>query len=162
MFILPFPVSLQQQQKVTEFSLFVFFHTVFSLSIFHTLSRSCPYLHSSHMRQPPPDASSRRPDGHGHARGRAARAAAGQPVAPTSPSRCRSPVKDTRGDRRCNHDSTHRVCAKIGTPTSFLSSLAKEWVPDKRRLRRCAWCQDALPSRKADVVHLQVGDCVAD
>merc|ERR1712228_982587 len=21
---------------------------------------------------------------------------------------------DTRGDRRCNHDSTHRVCAKIG------------------------------------------------
>ena len=27
---------------------------------------------------------------------------------------------DTRGDRRCNHDSTHRVCAKIGEPdTSF-------------------------------------------
>merc|ERR1711872_155797 len=27
---------------------------------------------------------------------------------------------DTRGDRRCNHDSTHRVCAKIGIAgTSF-------------------------------------------
>ena len=27
---------------------------------------------------------------------------------------------DTRGDRRCNHDSTHRVCAKIGIEdTSF-------------------------------------------
>lgn len=27
---------------------------------------------------------------------------------------------DTRGDRRCNHDPTHRVCAKIGvTGTSF-------------------------------------------
>lgn len=27
---------------------------------------------------------------------------------------------DTRGDRRCNHDSTHRVCAKIGNKdTSF-------------------------------------------
>merc|ERR1712242_49299 len=27
---------------------------------------------------------------------------------------------DTRGDRRCDHDSTHRVCAKIGVPgTSF-------------------------------------------
>merc|ERR1711887_72138 len=27
---------------------------------------------------------------------------------------------DTRGDRRCNHDSTHRVCAKIGVEgTSF-------------------------------------------
>jgi hypothetical protein len=27
---------------------------------------------------------------------------------------------DTRGDRRCNHDSTHRVCARIGDPdTSF-------------------------------------------
>lgn len=27
---------------------------------------------------------------------------------------------DTRGDRRCNHDPTHRVCAKIGDPgTSF-------------------------------------------
>jgi len=27
---------------------------------------------------------------------------------------------DTRGDRRCNHDSTHRVCAKIGVKgTSF-------------------------------------------
>ena len=25
---------------------------------------------------------------------------------------------DTRGDRRCNHDSTHRVCAKIGDPTT--------------------------------------------
>lgn len=29
---------------------------------------------------------------------------------------------DTRGDRRCNHDSTHRVCASIGAPdTSFFS-----------------------------------------
>lgn len=27
---------------------------------------------------------------------------------------------DTRGDRRCNHDITHRVCASIGIPeTSF-------------------------------------------
>merc|ERR1711865_1269010 len=27
---------------------------------------------------------------------------------------------DTRGDRRCNHDQTHRVCALIGDPdTSF-------------------------------------------
>jgi len=27
---------------------------------------------------------------------------------------------DTRGDRRCNHDPTHRVCARIGDPdTSF-------------------------------------------
>ena len=27
---------------------------------------------------------------------------------------------DTRGDRRCNHDATHRVCAKIGDKdTSF-------------------------------------------
>ena len=27
---------------------------------------------------------------------------------------------DTRGDKRCNHDSTHRVCAKIGVEgTSF-------------------------------------------
>ena len=27
---------------------------------------------------------------------------------------------DTRGDRKCNHDFTHRVCAKIGLPnTSF-------------------------------------------
>merc|ERR1719197_597145 len=27
---------------------------------------------------------------------------------------------DTRGDQRCNHDATHRVCAKIGDPdTSF-------------------------------------------
>lgn len=27
---------------------------------------------------------------------------------------------DTRGDRRCNHDQTHRVCAEIGDPhTSF-------------------------------------------
>ena len=27
---------------------------------------------------------------------------------------------DTRGDRRCNHDPTHRVCAEIGDPdTSF-------------------------------------------
>jgi len=27
---------------------------------------------------------------------------------------------DTRGDRRCNHDPTHRVCAKIGVPdTTF-------------------------------------------
>ncbi|XP_067057826.1 uncharacterized protein [Acropora muricata] len=27
---------------------------------------------------------------------------------------------DTRGDKRCNHDPTHRVCAKIGDPsTSF-------------------------------------------
>merc|ERR1712023_588649 len=27
---------------------------------------------------------------------------------------------DTRGDGRCNHDITHRVCAKIGEPdTSF-------------------------------------------
>mmetsp|Transcript_59627 Transcript_59627/g.94361 ORF Transcript_59627/g.94361 Transcript_59627/m.94361 type:complete len:165 (-) Transcript_59627:89-583(-) len=27
---------------------------------------------------------------------------------------------DTRGDRRCNHDPTHRVCARIGVPdTSF-------------------------------------------
>ena len=25
---------------------------------------------------------------------------------------------DTRGDRRCNHDVTHRVCAKIGMPTT--------------------------------------------
>jgi len=25
---------------------------------------------------------------------------------------------DTRGDRRCNHDPTHRVCAKIGVPGS--------------------------------------------
>jgi len=29
---------------------------------------------------------------------------------------------DTRGDRRCNHDPTHRVCAKIGlNGTSFWS-----------------------------------------
>lgn len=29
---------------------------------------------------------------------------------------------DTRGDRRCNHDPTHRVCAEIGDPdTSFWS-----------------------------------------
>ena len=29
---------------------------------------------------------------------------------------------DTRGDRKCNHDITHRVCAKIGVPdTSFWS-----------------------------------------
>ena len=27
---------------------------------------------------------------------------------------------DTRGDRKCNHDATHRVCAEIGDPkTSF-------------------------------------------
>merc|ERR1711865_1294730 len=25
---------------------------------------------------------------------------------------------DTRGDKRCNHDSTHRVCAKIGLEDS--------------------------------------------
>eukprot|EP01047_Picozoa_sp_COSAG01_P055974 COSAG01_NODE_6291_length_3751_cov_1.987678_4_plen_172_part_00 len=25
---------------------------------------------------------------------------------------------DTRGDRRCAHDQTHRVCARIGTPTT--------------------------------------------
>lgn len=37
---------------------------------------------------------------------------------------------DTRGDRRCNHDSTHRVCASIGIPeTSF-------WIFTGQR----SWC----------------------
>lgn len=37
---------------------------------------------------------------------------------------------DTRGDRRCNHDETHRVCAKIGVPnTSF-------W----RFTQQSSWC----------------------
>ena len=36
---------------------------------------------------------------------------------------------DTRGDRRCNHDSTHRVCAKIGeADTSFwMFTGQKSW-----------------------------------
>mgnify|MGYP003962009875 CR=1 FL=1 len=34
---------------------------------------------------------------------------------------------DTRGDRRCNHDSTHRVCAKIGNPdTSFFKFTGQQ------------------------------------
>jgi hypothetical protein len=33
---------------------------------------------------------------------------------------------DTRGDRRCNHDDTHRVCAEIGLPdTSFWTSTGQ-------------------------------------
>ena len=36
---------------------------------------------------------------------------------------------DTRGDRRCNHDFTHRVCAKIGLPTtSFWSFTGQESI----------------------------------
>ena len=43
---------------------------------------------------------------------------AGAVETPQAPqSKC---LGDTRGDSRCNHDPTHRVCAKIGDPdTSF-------------------------------------------
>ena len=27
---------------------------------------------------------------------------------------------DTRGDKRCNHDPTHRVCAKVSTQNQFI------------------------------------------
>jgi hypothetical protein len=34
---------------------------------------------------------------------------------------------DTRGDRKCNHDSTHRVCAKIGnSDTSFFEFTGQQ------------------------------------
>ena len=38
---------------------------------------------------------------------------------------------DTRGDKRCNFDDTHRVCAKIGVPnTSFWKFTGQQ-----------SWCQ---------------------
>ena len=32
---------------------------------------------------------------------------------------------DTRGDKRCNHDPTHRVCAKVSSKIDFWSNFVK-------------------------------------
>merc|ERR1712183_17270 len=61
---------------------------------------------------------------------------------------------DTRGDKRCNFDSTHRVCAKIGVEgtsfwkftgqTSWCNTRGFYWAPFGRELRcppqQPSWC----------------------
>merc|ERR1711935_499239 len=57
---------------------------------------------------------------------------------------------DTRGDRRCNHDATHRVCAKIGVPdTSFWTHTGQmNWCNEPGNYggahgaeNRCPWAE---------------------
>merc|ERR1711918_335340 len=53
---------------------------------------------------------------------------------PCGDKQCPQPMQipcagDTRGDKKCNHDATHRVCAKIGeSGTSFWEFTGRsEW-----------------------------------
>eukprot|EP01047_Picozoa_sp_COSAG01_P046236 COSAG01_NODE_4324_length_5132_cov_4.443274_3_plen_120_part_01 len=69
---------------------------------------------------------------------------------------------DTRGDRKCAHDSTHRVCARIRRPSDQLLALyrAALVVQHARELLWTVGQQHALPRKCTDVVHLQVGNGV--
>ena len=152
MFILPFPLFHCNNNKKSPNSHFLYFpHCVLSLSIFHTLSRSCPYLHSSHMR---PASSLTLAAVALTAMGTRAAALREQLLdnpcgAHQCPQLMQVPCEgDTRGDRRCNHDPTHRVCAKIGDPdTSFFEFTGqRNWCQTKgttavRMVPRCAALQ---------------------
>lgn len=43
---------------------------------------------------------------------------------------------DTRGDQRCNHDPTHRVCAQIGDVNADGSAATSFW----QHTRQTSWC----------------------
>ena len=65
---------------------------------------------------------------------------------------------DTRGDRKCNHDSTHRVCAEIGdAKTSFWKHTGqRSWCNTRGHCAQPSYLSSARASCRPPIVDYYV------